>query len=51
MSTTFLKFSIANVAICATPRWENDVRDHVNPYLSAYAKYFNVSLDWLSDVA
>ena len=50
MSTTLLKFSIANVARGAISRWINYVRDHVNQYLSAYTKYFNVSLDWLLDI-
>lgn len=31
-------------------RWENDAREPMNRHLCAYAKYFDVSLDWLLDM-
>ncbi|WP_303060346.1 helix-turn-helix domain-containing protein [Veillonella magna] len=36
-----------NLSKGSISRWENDLREPTNSKLSAYSKYFGVSLDWL----
>lgn len=47
LTNSFNELYDLNLSRSSISRWENGVREPSNSNLSAYAKYFNVSLDWL----